>query len=148
VPNRANGLPVCLFGTTIDGATARAAGAILASFALALALTLVVELAVAALAFRLRTRRELGVVTLANVLTNPALNLALMLVMALTGSSTIADPPALAALVVLEVAAVVVEWRILGWALPEHHDRALGMSLTMNVASLVTGLALHALGVW
>ena len=72
----------------IDGATVRAAGAILASFAIALALTLAVELVVAGLAFHMRTRRELGIVALANAITNPTLNLALMLVAAVTGSIT------------------------------------------------------------
>ena len=132
----------------IDGATARAAGAILASFAIALALTLAVELAVAGLVFHMRTRRELGIVALANAITNPTLNLALMLVATATGSRTLADPAMLLALVVLEGTAVLVEWRIFAWALPEHRDRALGISITMNAASLALGLALHALGVW
>ena len=132
----------------IDTAVARAAGAVLASFALALALTLAIELAVAALGFGLRTRRELGSVALANVLTNPALNLVLMVVMALTGQRAPIEPAPLAALAALECTAVIVEWRILAWALPEHRSRALGISLTMNAASLLVGIAAHALRVW
>jgi hypothetical protein len=126
------------------GDAARLAGSFLASLGTALILTLVIELAVAFGAFRLRSGRELAVVALVNLATNPALNVLLTLFMALTGSTSLADPATAVLLAALEVLVVCAEWRLIAWALPERKAQALVISLTLNATSLLVGLAILA----
>jgi hypothetical protein len=101
----------------------------------ALAVTIVVELAVAAL-FGLRTRPAIVTVVCINLITNPALNLA---VLGLWLWEPRAYWPALAA---LEIAAVLVEWRLLLWALGGDSRRLLLVAACMNAASLSAGFLL------
>lgn len=121
---------------------ARIAGSFLASLGLALGLTLIIELAVAAGVFGLRAKHEFAVIALASIATNPALNIILTLTMALIGRSSLADPPMPAILAALEILVVLVEWRLIAWALPDRRNRAFFISLTMNATSLVAGLLL------
>jgi hypothetical protein len=119
----------------------RGAGPLLASMGIALVLTIAVEAPAAAL-LGYRTRHAIAIVALVNVATNPPLNFLLNVIMLYARSRSLADPPALVALVLLEVAVVLVEWRVLAWALPDLRRRALPVALAMNAASLAVGLAI------
>ena len=113
---------------------------ILRSFGISLGLTLLIELSLAFL-FRVRTKRGLLVVLLANVLTNPAVVFCCM-----------ALGPVLAKWylpfqLLLEILAVLAEWRVyrsfqkdLKAALPPFW-----LSLVLNACSYGTGLILYDL---
>ncbi len=122
--------------------TARIAGSLLGSLALALGLTLIIELAVAAGVFGLRAKHELAVIALVNIATNPALNIILTFAGLLTGSRSLADPPMNVILAGLEILVVLVEWRLIAWALPDRRKHAFIISLAMNATSLAVGLLL------
>jgi RsiW-degrading membrane proteinase PrsW (M82 family) len=111
-----------------------------AGFLAPLGITLAVELMVATLS-GLRSRRELAVVAWMNVLTNPLL-VYLFSLSAVLGA--LWQTPASRILVasVLEIAVVVVEWRVMRWALELRSGRALWLSIAMNAASIAAGLAL------
>jgi hypothetical protein len=103
-----------------------------------LALTLAVELPVAA-ALGLRDRRSLAAVACVSLITNPVLTWtgwALAQVVAWSASPA----GALAFLVPAEIAVVVVEWRLLVWALGGSPRRLLLISAVMNAASALVGL--------
>lgn len=121
------------------------ASPLLASLGSALIVTLSTEMVVAGL-LGLRKPRALGIVALANLATNPAVNLLLAGAMALTGARSLAHPPVLGALILLEVAAMLAEWRIYHHALPDQRFRALRVSAIANVASLMMGFALFGFG--
>ena len=103
-----------------------------------MALTLAVELPVAA-ALGLRSGRALAAVACVSLLTNPLLNFGgLLLAQAKDWSATPAT--ALAVLVPAEIAVVLVEWRLLLWALGGSPRRMLVVSAAMNAASALAGL--------
>ena len=113
---------------------------VLSLFGLALAGTLVSELPVAGL-FRVG-RRGLAVVALINLITNPLMNLAFLLVVLTTGVGFGAGWIAAASIPVLEVTVVIVEWRLLVWALngtAGTSRKMLALSITMNVVSVAGG---------
>ena len=97
-----------------------------------------IELPVAA-ALGLRTRQALSTVALVNLITNPLLNLSGYLFGLLVDWD---DSPlsALALLVPAELLIIVVEWRLLIWALGGDRRRLLIVSCAMNVASALAGL--------
>jgi hypothetical protein len=116
---------------------------VLAIIGIALVLTLALELPVAAL-FRVGWW-GIAAVALVNLVTNPPLSL---IVIAQAGVA-----PAWAAslaLPILEVAVVIIEWRLLAWALhgtAGSSRRMLTLSITMNAASVAGGyLVLLGLG--
>ena len=121
----------------------------LIQLAAALGLTIVIELAVVWVLGG-RTADELGAVALVNVMTNPALNVA-MLVVRLAAPPTLG--PALvtygqwAFLGVAEIVVVLVEWRLLAWALRADSRTWLVRSAAMNATSFVLGSWLLALAV-
>jgi hypothetical protein len=92
-----------------------------------------------AAAFGLRTRQALLVVGLINVLTNPALNYALLVAarLAPAGHQLRVVVPVLAA---GEVVVFLAEWRLLLWTLGGGWQRMLTLSAAMNGASLAVGL--------
>ena len=100
---------------------------------LALALTLAVELSVAVL-FGLRSRPQILAVVYVNLLTNPALNL---IIDAVWFAAPTAYVPTL---VVLEAVVIVVEWRVLLWAIGGCSRRLLPLAAAMNAASVAVGL--------
>jgi hypothetical protein len=102
---------------------------------LPLALTLAIELPVAALC-GLRTRPALLAVALVDMLTNPPLNFAGMLIARFVDWS---HWPALAWVLVAEIVVVVVEWRLLLWALGGRPRRMLLVAGAMNAASALAG---------
>jgi hypothetical protein len=108
---------------------------VLVFFAFALAVTLTFEMPVAAL-FRVGNRGFLAVL-LVNVATNLVVVLIAYLVV-LSGSAQTWVRWAVAALV--EAAVVIIEWRLLLWALGDtvgSSRRLFALSLTMNVASIL-----------
>jgi len=106
---------------------------ILPALGAALSLTLAVELPLAR-AFFVKAG-GLGAVLLANLLTNPALNLLLTLATGALGRAAYA--PALAA---LECAAVLAEAGVFAALCGIGGKRALWMSLALNAASFAAGL--------
>jgi hypothetical protein len=130
------------------------------SLLLALAMTVAIEIPVAAL-FGLR-RRELGVVAAVSFVTNPPLNLFFALLSTLGVGYTkiytdlpqrhlehvVAQPWIWALLCLLELIVVVVEWRLLVWALAGKAGssrRLLIISIAMNAASATLGTFLLSL---
>ena len=104
-----------------------------------LAFTLAVELPVAA-ALGLRSGRALAAVACVSLVTNPLLTLAgLLLSRAYDWSASPAG--ALAVVLPAEVAVVLVEWRLLLWALGGSPRRMFLVSAAMNAASALAGLA-------
>ena len=128
------------------------ASSLLAAFASAavpsLALTLAVELPVAA-ALGLRRKLELAAVVCVNLITNPILVWLVYAASALNNADWPYDypwsvSPLLSAVVFvgLEAVVVVVEWRLLVWALKKPSRQMLWVSIAMNAASAVAGVAL------
>jgi hypothetical protein len=103
---------------------------------LALALTLAVELPVAVL-FGLRSRPQVLAVVYVNLLTNPALNLIINAVWFTAPSAYVPT------LVVLEMVVIVVEWRVLLWAIGGRSRHLLALAAAMNAASVAVGLLLR-----
>jgi hypothetical protein len=99
---------------------------------------LVLELPVA-VAFGLRTRRALGAVVLVNVLTNPLVNYLIVVTDRVTGWADGSTASIVVILVVAEAIIVVVEWRLLTWALREPSGRMFRLSLCMNLVSALVG---------
>lgn len=108
------------------------------SLPLALGLTLSVEVPLAA-ALGLRTRRALAAVALASIVTNPLLNYAALVAARFALATSLASfwPWLLAG----EAVVVIVEWRLLVWVLGGDRLRLLLVSLAINAASALAGLA-------
>lgn len=119
---------------------------------IALFTTLLVELPIAA-AFRIG-RRALGVVLLINVLTNPALNLLLVVLansMGLPPETWVLFYMQCAAVLLLEIIVVVVEWRLMVWAFQGTvgtSRKLLLLSVIMNAFSAIFGTVLVYFLVW
>ena len=92
-----------------------------------------------AAAFGLRDRRSLVAVACASIATNPALT---WIGWALATRWDWAESPAsaLAFLLPAEAVVVLVEWRLLVWALGADPRRLLLISIAMNAASALAGL--------
>jgi hypothetical protein len=120
---------------------------LLGELATALGLTVVIELATVALLGG-RSVRELAAVALVNVVTNPPLVLSLLALNAVLVARLSADAAFAAywgAVAIGEVIVVIVEWRLLAWALRADSRLWLARSIAMNAASFVLGSALMAL---
>jgi hypothetical protein len=111
----------------------------------AFAITAVVEVVAAGL-LGFRAPRELAVVALANLATNPAVNLLTAGAMVLMHTRTLRHPGVMAVLAALEVLAVIAEWRIYHYALPLRRTRAFAISVIVNAASLIVGLLAFGTG--
>jgi hypothetical protein len=103
------------------------------AFVVPLVLTIVVELAVG-YAIGLRSSRGRWALVWANVMTNPPLVLLLMLALPFGGASY------WALVAVLELAVVVVEWRLLAWVPGLRPRRAAWSSAVLNVSSFAAGV--------
>ena len=108
----------------------------LTSSAEALILTIAVELTVAWL-FGLRSKKELLTIVLVNVITNPLLN---YLLMVNSHFRLISQTKVL--MLFLEAGIVIVEWRLLVWALAQKANKMLALSAVMNASSFIAGLLL------
>jgi hypothetical protein len=109
-------------------------------FTLPLALTVVVELPVAAL-LGLRTKLALAAVVAVSLVTNPVLNYAGLLLAQVMDWGQSA-PLALVVVAVGEIVVVIVEWRLLVWALGGSQRHLLMIAALMNAASALVGLVL------
>jgi len=100
----------------------------------ALLLTIAIEVIVALL-FGLRSKQELWTVVLINVITNPLLNYLITVngYFHLISQTTIL-------ILCLEVAVVLVEWRLLVWVLRQSTKKTLLLSFVMNTCSYLAGL--------
>jgi hypothetical protein len=105
------------------------------TYLLALLLTVIIEGAVAWL-FGFRTARSQLSVAMINCITNPALNL-LLLVLAWLGV-----PVTLPLIIPLEVLVVGIEWRLLVYVFETPKGRLLLLSLAANAASFLAGVLL------
>jgi hypothetical protein len=103
-----------------------------------LTLTLAVEVPVA-FALGLRTRLAVLAVVCVNLITNPALNL-LSYASAQLWHWQSSVVTAIPIVFLVEVVVIVVEWRLLLWALGGDRRRLLRISLAMNAASALTGV--------
>jgi hypothetical protein len=108
----------------------------LKSSAEALVLTIAVELIVARV-FGLRSKKELLTIVLVNVITNPLLNYLLMV----NGHFRLISQTKVLMLF-LEAGIVIVEWRLLVWALEQKANKMLALSAVMNASSFIAGLLL------
>jgi MFS family permease len=113
----------------------------------ALLLTIVIELAVAWI-FKYRTRKEKGSILLINIITNPLANVVALIVVA--GYLNLLFPVKyeyykymmllnLVLIILIEVAVVVAEWKLLVYALKIESRKALKQSILMNLSSFVIG---------
>jgi len=100
----------------------------------ALLLTIAIEVIVALL-FVLRSKQELWTVVLINVITNPLLNYLITVngYFHLISQTTIL-------ILCLDVAVVLVEWRLLVWVLRQSTKKMLLLSFVMNTCSYLAGL--------
>ena len=105
----------------------------LARYPLALLLTVAIEGGVAWL-FGFRTIGLQLAVAMINCMTNPALNL-LLLVLAWRGTAV-----TLALVTLLEVLVVVVEWGLLVYVIGRPRGRLFTLSLAANAASFLAGV--------
>jgi hypothetical protein len=83
----------------------------------------------------LRSKRELWTVVLINVITNPLLNY----LIAVNGYFHLISQTTILILC-LEVAVVLVEWRLLVWVLGQNSRKMLLLSFVMNACSYLAGL--------
>ena len=115
----------------------QALAAALLGLAWAAGLTVVVE-CVTSVLLGMRSRCDLAIVALVNLATNPVLNVVMILAAPLllkTGTWFVA-------LAALEVAVVLVEWRVFAWAFGARLEHPLAFALALNLASLGAGFLL------
>jgi len=107
-------------------------------FLIALILTIITELAVA---FTLGYRKKdfLGAVVLINLMTNPAANWIFLVL----GYLALANWPAL---IIIEIAVVLIEWKLLSITFKEKKREFLRLSVIMNASSFGLGLVLSWFG--
>jgi hypothetical protein len=117
----------------------------LVSLGAAALLTVAVEVPTAGM-LGFRRLHELAIVALANLATNPIANLAVALAMAVTRARTLLDPVVLTTFVLAEIGAVVAEWGVYRYALPDQRHRALRVSIVANAISLAAGILVFGLG--
>lgn len=103
---------------------------------LALVTTIVIE-GVIAYFLGYRTKRALSTIALINVITNPFLN---YLLLVNTSLGLISQNIIL--ILFLEVAVVLIEWRLLAFAFESKSKSMLGVSAAINVGSFVAGLVI------
>lgn len=93
----------------------------------------------------LRSRRELAVVALVSVATNPPLNYFGEVLRRFVDWPAAAAPALVAGMVAAEAVVVIVEWRLLVMALGGSSRRLLGVAIAMNTASALAGAVIWAL---
>lgn len=105
----------------------------ISDYFVALALTLVVETFVAML-FGYSSYTAVKTIVLVNLMSHPLLTYFLCL------NHSVGFVEFRTAVVVLEILVVILEWRLLVFALRDQSKRLLAMSTAMNLASFITGL--------
>ena len=117
------------------------AAVLLVRMGVALAVTVAIEVPVAA-ALGLRSRTALVAVLMVNLVTNPALNALYLAAAGLGWLQSLPGQALVALFLVAEGLVVVIEWRLLLWALGGRSLRMFATSLAMNAASAGIGLLL------
>jgi hypothetical protein len=110
---------------------------LLSNFILALLATITIELAVAT-GMGFRSKEHVKTIIIVNVLTNPALNYFIV------AMSSLGMPVSTGMILVLELFVVLVEWRLLMFALKKEWKTMLLLSLAMNATSYTVGVLLMA----
>ena len=111
----------------------------LSDILLALTLTIIVEVIVAFL-FGYKDRTSIQSIMLINLITNPVLNY-LVSVLSFLGILPIGTT----LILILEAFVVLIEWRLLMFALKKDWKSMLLLSLVMNMASYIIGIILFGL---
>ncbi len=106
---------------------------LISSYLLALFLTMVIELAIA-LFFGFRKKIEIIAIVFVNLLTNPILNYLL-----LVNDHFSFFKSNLLIILLLEAVVVLIEWKLLVFALQEKPKKLLALSLAMNFCSYFAG---------
>jgi hypothetical protein len=106
------------------------------SFLLTLFLTIVIELAVAYF-FGFRKKTEIITIILINIITNPVLNYLFLI----NDHYSLIKINSLM-IIILELAVVFVEWKLLFYSLQENSKKMLNVSLAMNFCSYVAGFVI------
>jgi hypothetical protein len=107
---------------------------IIGNFLLALLLTISVELIIALL-FGYKKKSEIIVIICINLITNPVLNYLLLLNFHFSFIKT-----NIVVILLLEILVVLVEWRLLVYALQANSRKLFILSLVMNFCSYITGV--------
>lgn len=107
---------------------------LISSYLLALFLTIVIELAVAFF-FGFRKKIEIIAIVFVNLLTNPILNYLL-----LVNNHFSFFKSSLLIILFLEAIVVLIEWKLLVFALQEKSKKLLALSLAMNFCSYIAGV--------
>ena len=105
----------------------------------ALGLTLLVELS-AALAMGWRTRNDLAGVAAVSVITNPFFVLSVYVLLLIFRDLSLIS--LVLFMVVLEIVIILVEWRLLRWALKKDSRKTMLLSAVMNTLSFAAGLVI------
>jgi hypothetical protein len=106
--------------------------------------TLALELPVA-VAFGLRSRQALLAVVLVNLITNPLLNYLSAATAHFVDWPHGSTASVAAIIVAAEAVVVIVEWRLLVWALGEPSRRMLALAASMNAVSALAGIVFWVL---
>lgn len=109
---------------------------LISPYLVALLLTILIEVFVA-LMFGFRSKNEILSVILVNLITEPVLNYFLLI-----NSYFSLVTVNIQFLLLLETIVILVEWRLLVYALQRNSKRLLVLSLVMNLASFALGLSL------
>lgn len=109
---------------------------LISPYLVALLLTILIEVFVA-LMFGFRSKNEILSVILVNLITEPVLNYFLLI-----NSYFSLVAVNIQLLLLLETIVILVEWRLLVYALQRNSNRLLVLSLVMNLASFALGLSL------
>lgn len=104
---------------------------------MALGLTLLIELSVA-LAMGWRTRTDLAGIAVVSIITNPFFVLSVYVLLLVFRDLT--PRPLVLFMIACEIVIVLVEWRLLRWALKKDSRKTLLLSAVMNTASFLAGL--------
>jgi hypothetical protein len=110
---------------------------------LVLLLTIIIELCIAFL-FRFKSKDKLSVIVLANFITNPALNILILLMYMLFG---LTNEVTIFIIIFLELIVVSVEYYILHYIYGTEYSKSkiLIISFTMNASSFIIGLLIFGL---
>lgn len=107
---------------------------LVSSYLLALFLTIVIELAVA-LFFGFRKKIEIIAIVFINLLTNPILNYLLLVNSYFSFFQT-----SMSLFLFLEILVILVEWKLLVYALQEKTKKLILLSSVMNFCSYIAGV--------
>jgi len=107
---------------------------LISSYLLTLFLTIIIELGVTFF-FGFRKKLEIIMIVFVNIITNPILNYLLLVNYHFSFFKS-----SLLIILILEVIVVLVEWKLLFFALQEKSEKLLKLSFAMNFCSYIAGV--------